>query len=614
MTVAARKTQWWMVEEGESVYKHIWAAILYYNENQNHISLANLEWMKLYQNTNIPGFAGRDYSRVTTGSNSPTDMTYNLVKSAADTVRAKICKNRPRAMFLTEDGDFSEQRRAKVLSQFVAGVFYEGKAYETTSMSFLDGAVFGTGLAKTYIREEKEYSKIVVERIFPEEIIVDEMEGRYGNPRQIFQQKHIDRYQLIQDYPEMEANLEVTKRANEKSIMGSAENGDQLLVIEAWRLPSGPDATDGKHAIIVENGTLLHEDYTRDRFPFSKIIWNPNLLGYFGHGLAQELRRIQQEINKTAKRIQAAQHRIARPTIYVERGSKIVKAHLRNAVADVVEYTGTPPVTDTPQAVNPEMYAYLEYMWQKGFEIAGISQLSAGGKKPAGIDSAVAMREYQDIETERFSQVALGYDDFILDISAQIVHCAREAYEKDNNFAIRFAGKDFIKTIKWSDVNMAEDQYIMKIEGTSSLPKTPAGRTAMAMDLRGMGLIDEKEALSLIDYQDTDSVVGLKLAGYDDIKATIEELLDGKYTPPSPLQDLESGKVMVHLAMLKAKRSGAPERITELGIRWVEEARAELGKAAAAMVPPPPPQLPPGPPGSEGLPPALPPGGPPPPV
>ena len=59
-------------------------------------------------------------------------------------------------------------------------------------------------------------------------------------------------------------------------------------------------------------------------------------------------------------------------------------------------------------------------------EVAGISQLSATSRKPSGLDAAVAMREYQDIESDRFQLVAQRYEKSFLDAAKIVLDMQRD--------------------------------------------------------------------------------------------------------------------------------------------------------------------------------------------
>lgn len=124
-------------------------------------------------------------------------VTFNVIASCCNTVTAKIAKTRPRPIFLTSGGDFSLKRKAKLLTKFVDGMFYQTDLYNVMQRVFLDSCVFGTGVLKVYIEDDE----IKTERVFPSELIVDEYEARYGEPRQMFQRKIMPREVVMGLYP-----------------------------------------------------------------------------------------------------------------------------------------------------------------------------------------------------------------------------------------------------------------------------------------------------------------------------------------------------------------------------------------------------------------------------
>jgi hypothetical protein len=43
--------------------------------------------------------------------------------------------------------------------------------------------------------------------------------------------------------------------------------------------------------------------------------------------------------------------------------------------------------------MHPEVYSHMERLFGKAYEIAGISELSATGKKPPGLESGAALED-----------------------------------------------------------------------------------------------------------------------------------------------------------------------------------------------------------------------------
>ena len=128
--------------------------------------------------------------------------------------------------------------------------------------------------------------------------------------------------------------------------------------------------------------------------------------GWYGTGLVEQLTPIQMELNRIALRTQQAMHLMAVPRVYVERGSQVVLSHLNNDIGNIIEYTGTPPVVNVGQAASGEVYAQFDRLYAKAYETTGISQLSAASLKPEGLNSGRAIREYNDLQTDRFAVIA----------------------------------------------------------------------------------------------------------------------------------------------------------------------------------------------------------------
>lgn len=569
---------WWQAPKHKG-HENIFDAIAFYDTHQSHISDANLRHQKFYENKDIVGLGTGDYYKVH-DSNQETKVTLNVIKSMVDTVGSKVTKAKPKPTFLTQNGSFSLQKKGKKLGKFIEGVFMEANVYRTMTKAFWDAVIFGTGLVHVF----EEESRICIERVYPDEIVVDTEETLHAEPQQMFRRKPVSRQRLMAMFPGKKNEILNAARHAPRTSRNAHQvhqRADLIECIEAWHLPSGKKMKDGRHTIVIHNCTLLDEKWEHAYFPIVKMTWKDRPLGWWGFGLAEELVPIQQEINKLAQRIQQAMHRISVPRIFVEKGSKVVKSHLNNMNAAIVEYVGTPPHIDASASVHPEVFSHLDRLYQRAFEIAGISQLSAQSKKPSGLDSGVAIREFSDIESERFADVHISYENFMLDIARVVIDMSRAISAREGGFSADWAGRDFIESIKWDEVDLEEDQFVLKTFPTNFLPRTPSGQLATVTNMMEIGMLDREQAMGLLQYPDLESVTSLENADSEDIKAAIEEMEDGEYNPPESFQNLELGIKMISLAMLRAKRQGAKDDILELFRLWIEDATSMIEEAQA---------------------------------
>lgn len=563
--------RWWLTEDREERFQQLLGAYRALEDRDQARQEMNAHHARLYGNLPVEGI---EPSVKQTGVKEPR-VTLNIIANVCDFVHNRIGKLQPMPRPLPVAGNYSLRRRAKLLERFLEAQFRISKVWEATRQGFLDSCVFGTGVLKVYASGKS----ICVDRIHPSEIIVDHHEGRYGKPRTIYQRKWVSRDVLREmftrgkDKAERERLEEVVESAGRESEgdragdFGVYDEGvhDQVLVIEAWHLPSGPKAKDGMHTIVVDSGELLSEPYEHDYFPFVFLRWKKRLEGFWGRGLAEELNGIQVEINRMLIKIQAAYQLMARPLILVEAGSKIVKSHLTNEIGAIVNYVGQPPVVWCPPTFHPEFYAHLERLYAKGFEIAGMNQETAAPSFDAG-ESGVARQYRFDIETDRYSTVVQELEAAVMQLGRQMIDLAKEIDEREGGFStVAKKDKGSIESIDWKDVNMAEDQYQLTVLPQSAFPTLPGARIDRVVALYQAGMWDKEEALRLMDIPDIEDSMDLARAASDNIDRIIEGILDEeKYEPPEPYMDLNLALKKAQDAYNRAVRDGASQVSLEL--------------------------------------------------
>jgi len=588
-------TNYWWEEPKNSANEAVFAILKHLNTNQAWIREGHLRNMRLYGNMNVLGMSGNTYS-TTASVNPPYDrLALNVIQSCADTVTEQICKNKPKPMFLTEGGDWKLQSKAKKLNKFVDGQFYATGIYRNDygPAVFKDAVVMGSGFLKVYPQGKE----IKIERKFPGMVQVDEADGMFGKPRSMYETAYLPKEYVKRLYPKFKAQIESCSSA-ETFFPGHRNLSDFVWVAEAFHLSTTKESEDGRHVICIENCTLVDEVYKKTRFPYAKIDWNKRLLGYMGQSLADQLTGIQIEINKILRDIQLTMH-LFKPKMLIEMGSKIVKAHINNDVGGLVYWQGTKPEVFTPVAVPPEWFQHLENLYQKSFQIAGVSQLSSQGLKPSGINSGKALREFSDINSERHILAGMQWEQFHLDAATLFIDCAKDIAEEHGDYSVMAKDGDKTLKISWKEIDLEDDQYMMQLYPTSFLSKTPAGKLQDVVELSQAQFIDKKDALRLLDFPDLQGVTKYTLAPTDDIYRCVELILDeGVYPQPEPFQDLEFGMKVMQSAYLYGRNNSVPEERLELCRRWLGEADRLRKKALEALQPP----MPAGPMGPEGLP------------
>lgn len=499
------------------------------------------------------------------------------------------------------------QQQARELGRFFDGQFYASDIYRNSRTTFKDGCIMGTGPLKFAVDwRDKKNPQICAERLLIDNVYVDPIDGKFGKPRMMHEVRTIGREV---------AKATWNKRGIEDATDWGTREGeetayaDPITIGEAWHLPSSDTAGDGRHCIITDTCTLLDEPWKIERYPMAFFKWlEPSTgMGWYGESLTSQLIGVQVEINKILMKISQHMH-LASSFIAINRGSKIVKEHLVNTPFSLLEFTGDLPQFITVQSISQEYFLQLDRLYAKAFEIAGITQLFATGLKPKGLDSGKAQREYKDTESERFMDVSQAWEEYhYKDIPEILVDKAQEIDEVSSDYSVlAISDDDALERIKWRDVNLDRDKYILQLHPTSFLPKQPAFKFQTVKELLEMVPELQPYALSLLDYPDLKAKTKQITAPIDYIEKATDRMLYGKsddledlFDPPDAftMPHLQQAMTIAHGKIQLARIQKAPEERIELLMRYLTEceklpekiAQDQAQKAAAmaaTQVPP----------------------------
>lgn len=574
--------QWWMQDGDEAA--HAISGTLEILRGSQSTRLAEYEiCARLYGNTpTTPG-------RVRTVSPfRDTTPTFNVVQSTIDTALSMLARNKPKPYYLTSGGNFRQRRKAKRLNKFAEGIFYECGAYRLGHEARRDGLVYGDG--KTHVFERN--GRVCMERVLPEELFVDDLEARYGNPRQMHRVRQVDRSVLRQLFPSKGAALQYRGDAPTMEITGTrALTSDLVTVRESWHLPSGPKAKDGKHIITIDGYALTKmEPWEHDFFPFATFRWSPRLTGYWSQGAAEQLRALQIEITKIDKLIARSIHLGGTFKVVLPIGSQVPDEHINNNLGTLIHAApGFEPKYILPPVVQPELYERRRELIHNAFDQIGISQLAATSQKPAGLDSGRALREYSDINSDRFRTVGESDEEYHLDLARLAVVVARDIAKRDGSYKVKVPGSRATSDVDWKEIDLDEDAYVMQCFPVSSLPTDPAGRLQQVQEYAQAGYLSPRQARRLLDFPDIEQVETLANAGEEHLTKELDRLVEGDPNPfPSPetYDDLAMARELALQYYQEGKAQGLEEDRLELLRRYLSQIDALEASAPPVEVAP----------------------------
>lgn len=569
----------WYADESKSErHKALWSTVYTIDQNQDYRRAANLHHLRLYSNRLASGLTGRDYSLTDSGDR----IKLNVIKAVVDAATAQHATNRPRPMFLTAGGNQEQLTRAKRLNKFMAGQFYAADVYRIGLQVFRDSLIFGTGFFHAFRRN----GRIGVERVFPDEILVDDEEARDPNElRNLYRHREVSRDVLLELYPEHRTEIEAAGLLRD----AGRERGltvDMVSVVLGWHLPSEPGAGDGRWAMCLDTCTLEDHEWKRDRFPIVPFRWSDPPLGFWGIGIAEELTSIQVEINFLAQKIQELMN-LATTQLWMRKGE--AAGSIDNRAMAIRTYKNTPPVALNITPAHVQFFEQMDRLYQRAFEISGISMSAATSQAPAGLKSGEAIKRHNEIGSRRFQHVGQNWEATILDVAEVILDEAREIEEEGGeSLTVLAQGDKDVEEIRFADVSVEKNKYVMRVFPTSLLPDTPQGKVDAIQNLAQVSPEIQEHAVSLLTgIPDIEGVVDLVNAPKELIESILERIIDkGEYTPPIPELPLEKAAQTASLYIMRALKDGVPEERIELLRRFADQCGEMLAMAQAPAAPP----------------------------
>lgn len=535
----ATLAKWWEESNKDKCAAQMLTTAAYLKESQAYRYRQTAVYARLYGNQSLYSFAGQNISKMDQTYGLPQERpTFNLVQSVTDTLVSRISQSRPQPVFLTDNSDYAQRNLAKQLNNFIQGEFYQTKTYDQATIILRDALIVGTGCGHVF---ETQDNKVGLERVLLTELLVDPNEAMYGDPRRIYRIKLIDRDVLLASFPKFREKVEMAAKAYPDNSADSSKSvSDLVMVVEAWALPSGKNAKDGRHTIACSSGSLVDEEYTKDKFPFAFVHYSPRLLGFWSQGVAEQLMGTQMELNSILYTISRAIKLVGVPRVFQEMGSKVMKTAHNNEVGVIIEYRGNKPTYEVAPCNAPELYAERDKLIQYGYQQSGVSALQASSQKPQGLDSGEAIRTYDDISTDRFASLSRRYDNFFIDLAYLMIDQAKDIAERDGEYSTVYPNKNGTKEIDLPKAALLKDSYVIQCFTQSSLPKDPAGRLAKVTEMAQSGMITLQEARRLLDYPDLEQVEKLANASEERIFQALDAIVeDGKYSPPDVFMDLD---------------------------------------------------------------------------
>lgn len=585
------KPLWWTLDDAKERAAVVRGTVDALERNQSERRLRILRNVSIFEGRKLEGlYPSAYFSSVELSGDQYDIMRLNLARNLVKTAMAKIAgKQRPKAQFVVTDADWSTKRKAKRLERFVEAVMMQRQGgqmsdgWDVHRASFRDCLIMDSGWVKYSV--DKTEKRVVMERLLPWELYFDPYESRYGQPLNAFHVYGYDRDKLAAEHPKYRQEI-LDAPSLEEDTGGADTYGTgvevsrMIKVREPWRLPISAEKP-GRHSIIVGDVDLLGEsgeEYTCPFFPFEGITFEPWVIGVLGASLIDDVANVCDELNAAVDRRSEAERLCSNQITYFQRGALVKPDDIEdNRLGIAIELNPNVPVptTVTPDSTSAGSIQWAQELERWGHDMSGVSKSSATGTIDPGVTAGIAMRTKENIASERFAIPWQAVENLgAIRATRQIIACVRALAEDDPDFAVKWPGGDFLREIKWADVDLEDDQYIIQVQAVSGLVNTPADRLQLASELFDRGVIQQDAFLAIIQYKD----ISGELSRLDRQRALVEKYIElwSDATPELEEAALKRGKPLYRPPIKWMGAPGLTEAIVQVGHAFLE---AEMNDA-----------------------------------
>lgn len=508
-------------------------------------------------------------------------LYFNVCKSIVDSIRNRICSFRPRAEFLPDGGDHLAASAAEDMQGMCDAAHEDMRWQQQGSMAVRDALVGDGGVLKHSINES---GKAVAERFPAWEFLFDDADSIYGRPRCGYHVQYLPKESAARKYGLGDQEMNGAPSSNPPGVIWWPGR-EVVRCVEAWATQIGEegeeDYSPGRHSIVIGETVVLDEGWEWDELPLEVVLADEGLVGMWGIGVVTPIRGLQIELYNEQTLLQEA-HAGASALIYVVQDNEANAQKLDNAYTKVLRYTNDAPQVITPPAVNPERYQYLELLKKQAYETVGVSQFIAAGQKQAGLNSAVAIREATELQSDRLALLSQVWEQ----LSARSAKWWWRLTRREAQITGRKPKWVVVTKRTWKKMVFSDlaSEYHIRPFPSSLFGNSVAAKVEKAQEMIQGGLLSKEDALRTLQLPDLAPVVDLQLAQSLLMEATVDDILkEGEFRAPNPYVDpVAFGNYAKNRYMLaEAQKADYPQENLAKLRRFIDACTPTQGAAQA---------------------------------
>ena len=293
------------------------------------------------------------------------------------------------------------------------------------------------------------------------------------------------------------------------------------------------------------------------------IPYSPLTFGGSTSSIVDTLYSIQTQIDLLQQKITEASNLSPANTIFLPEDNGIKPSMIDNRVGNIMTFrpvpgsTGAPIAISTPTFISEQYRDLVNDYINKSYELVGISQLSATGVKPSGVDSGIALSTLENVESDRFETqlktVIRAYVD-VAKLVIQLKNADDTILPEANN----------IYNMKWKDIASSIKNLKIQFSAADSLSKDPSVKLQQLESLVANGIIPQNRVAQFMELPDIQTGYNLANNAVNAVYAVINDCLEhDNYEVPSyvPFTLLKEEIINTQLSL---KASNRPENLKDI--------------------------------------------------
>lgn len=468
----------------------------------------------------------------------------NIIKSAVDAVVSKMATAHCRPFVNTIKGSFKTIQICKQLQIFFDYYFDEQMAQSKIVDALKNACIFDTGY-----------------------IFIDPEDGSIRNiaPWNTYtrQTEQDDIKSCYIEFPNMSVDQ---LKDSDYELLDETEKKNMYVTLGYYY-----DSRTKTKATLVNRNIRDIKQVEFSEIPLIAIHYTSPILGNSTLSIADMLKGIQIEVDELMKRISDASVLNPALTFFVPNASNIKVGQLNNKVGNIVQFNsasngGAPITSATNDFIADQYIQVLDSLVEKAYNMVGISQLSAQGKKPVGLDSGIALATQNDIESDRFQVLLDQYIGMFTNVAKKAIKIfqSNKTIIEPNRYSLK---------LTWGDVEKEWNKMRIQFSGADSLSKDPSEKLKQLQTLAQAGIIPATQIASLLEIPDINRGYSVANNAFNASMTLIDQCIyEDKMEVPEyvPFQMLKEQIVNMELSLRAASDDDSNDKDIEKLIKYYE--------------------------------------------